>query len=85
VRIIVTSRNVPVNDPGYLALHGIDLQAPGLLFVKAKNHFRAAFGHQFDQILEVETPGPAQSDISTLEFKQVPPERLRFSGKPEDS
>ena len=31
------------NDPGFFALHGIDLQPPLLLVVKAKNHFRAAF------------------------------------------
>ncbi len=76
LRIVITSTNTPVNDPGYFQLHGIDPDAPGLYFVKAKNHFRAAFGGHFDQILEVETPGPAQSDIASMSFKHIPLARL---------
>ena len=81
-RIIVTSNNIPVNDPGYFLLHGIDLHDTPLVFVKAKNHFRAAFTNSFDQILEVETAGPAQSDIASLPFKQVPVQRLNFGRQP---
>lgn len=76
VRVIVTSRNAPVNDMGYFRLHGIDLAATRVVYAKAKNHFRAAFADHFARILEVETPGPAPSDLSTLEFRHVPPDRL---------
>lgn len=78
MRIIVTSRNVPVNDPAYFDLHGIDLAAFPLVFVKAKNHFRAAFAERFDAIVDTETRGPAPSDISSLPYRHAPSDRLRF-------
>ena len=43
VRVILTSRSISPSDPGFFDLHGIDLSAPQILCVKAKNHFRAAF------------------------------------------
>jgi len=77
-RIIVTSRNVPVNDPAYFDLHAIELAAFTLVFVKAKNHFRAAFADRFDAIVDTETRGPAPADISSLPYRHAPPERLRI-------
>ena len=78
VRILVTSRNVPVNDPAYFSHFGLPPE-PGTLFcVKAKNHFRAAFAKHFDRFLPVETPGPAPSDLLSLPFQRVPPTRLMF-------
>jgi len=77
VRVIVASRNVPVNDPAYFALHGIDLTATPLVYVKAKNHFRAAFAESFDRIVECETRGPAPSDLSGLPYRRAPLERLK--------
>lgn len=77
-RVIVTSRNVPVNDLAYFDLHGIDLAAFPLVFVKAKNHFRAAFADSFDVIVDTETRGPAPSDISGLRYRHAPQDRLRF-------
>ena len=44
-----------------------------LLCVKAKNHFRAAFGDLFDPIVEVDTPGPAAADLHALPFRYLPP------------
>ena len=76
VRVIVTSRNAPVNDMGYFRLHGIDLAETRVVYAKAKNHFRAAFAEHFARIVEVETLGPAPSDLCTLEFRHVPPQRL---------
>ena len=78
LRIIVTARNVPVNDPAYFDLHGIDLAAFFLVFVKAKNHFRAAFAERFDAIVDTETRGPAPADISLLPYRHAPQDRLRF-------
>jgi microcystin degradation protein MlrC len=74
VRIVVTEACRPLNDPAWLALHGIDLTDDLLLCVKAKNHFRAAFGIHFRTIVEVDTPGPATADLSQLRFRHVPPE-----------
>ncbi len=79
LRIIVTTENAPVNDPEYFRLHGIDLRSAGIVYVKAKNHFRAAFARCFDRIYEVETAGPAPSDLSTLAFESIPPHRLKTS------
>ncbi len=76
VRIIVSSRNVPVNDKAYFRLHGLDPADFAVTFAKAKNHFRAAFGDVFGRVIEVETPGPAASDLTSFEFNRVPDERL---------
>jgi microcystin degradation protein MlrC len=76
IEVIVTSACVSPNDPAYFALHGIDPGRLGLLCVKAKNHFRAAFAETFAAILDVDTPGPAALDLARLPFRQVPPERL---------
>ncbi len=82
IRIIVTSENVPVNDPGYFRLHGLDPSAFPLVYAKAKNHFRAAFGGCFDAIVETETRGPAPSDISSLPYRrfQPNPPKIRRAG-----
>ncbi len=76
IEVVVTSACVSPNDPAYFALHGIDPARPGLLCVKAKNHFRAAFAETLAAILDVDTPGPAALDLARLPFRQVPPERL---------
>lgn len=72
VRIIVTSRKEAAIDPGFFALHGIDLGATRLLANKAKNHFRAAFAAQCSAIIECDTPGPAALDLAALPFRHVP-------------
>ncbi len=76
IEVIVTSACVAPNDPAYFALHGIDPARLGLLCVKAKNHFRAAFAGTFAAILDVDSPGPAALDLARLPFRRVPPERL---------
>jgi microcystin degradation protein MlrC len=71
--VIVTETCQSPNDPGYFALHGIDLAATRLLCVKAKNHFRAAFGPLCSAIIEVDAPGPASPDLSRYHFRYLPP------------
>jgi microcystin degradation protein MlrC len=68
---VVTSAVGPANDPGFLALHGIDPAATRLLVVKAKNHFRAAFLALCAAIVDVDCPGPAAADLSTLPFRRA--------------
>lgn len=70
IRVIVTTHITGCNDPAFFALHGIDLAQVRLLCVKAKNHFRAAFGTVCAAIVDVDTPGPA-----TLRLDQLPLKR----------
>ncbi len=72
VRVIVTEKCRAANDPAYFDLHGIDLAATRLLCVKAKNHFRAAFGPLCRAIIDVDAPGPACLDLSRLPFEHAP-------------
>jgi microcystin degradation protein MlrC len=73
VEIVLTQACRPVNDPAWLALHGIDLDEDLLLCVKAKNHFRAAFGDRLKTIIEVDAPGPATADLRSLSYRHLPP------------
>lgn len=82
IRIVVTATCQAPNDPGYFALHGIDLAATRLLCAKAKNHFRAAFGALCSAIVEVEAPGPAACDLRTLPFRNVPRHYFPFAADP---
>ncbi|MFM1989967.1 MAG: hypothetical protein RJA99_2924 [Pseudomonadota bacterium] len=72
IAVVVTSAVGAANDPGFLALHGIDPDALRLLAVKAKNHFRAAFATRLRAIVDVDCPGPAAADLSTLPFRRAP-------------
>ena len=72
IRVIVTERCQTPNDPGYFALHGIDLATVDLLCVKAKNHFRAAFTPLTRTIIDVDCPGPAAADLRHYRFRHAP-------------
>lgn len=79
--ILITSICQSPNDSEYFRLHGIDPEAIPLLLAKAKNHFRAALGHYFDEIIQVDIPGPAMADISKLSFRHLPQERFELGGR----
>ncbi|HVT51216.1 MAG TPA: M81 family metallopeptidase [Dongiaceae bacterium] len=72
IQVIVTESCQTPNDPGYFALHGIDLAKVGLLCVKAKNHFRAAFTPLTRAIIDVDCPGPAAADLRHYRFQHAP-------------
>jgi microcystin degradation protein MlrC len=72
IELIVTESCQTPNDRGYFDLHGIDLSGPMLLCVKAKNHFRAAFGRLCTRIVDVDCPGPATADLASLPFRHLP-------------
>ena len=76
LKVVISESCQSANDPGWCDLHGIDLAQTALFCVKAKNHFRAAFGALCGAIIEVETPGPAPTDLTRLPFTRVPPEYL---------
>jgi len=71
VLVIVTERVAPANDPGFFALHGIDLDQVRLLCVKAKNHFRAAFLPLCAAIIDVDASGPAALNLRLLPFRHA--------------
>jgi microcystin degradation protein MlrC len=68
ISIIVTEYVAPANDPAFFHLHGIAIEKEHLLFVKAKNHFRAAFDQLCDEIIDIDAPGPACLDMTMLPF-----------------
>lgn len=71
IEVVVTSKRLPVNDPGYFELLGVDVRRVKYLCVKAKNHFRAAFAPLCSGILEVDTPGPASIDLMSMPYKHA--------------
>jgi microcystin degradation protein MlrC len=73
VRVIVTSRCISPSDPGFFDLHQVDVTQPGLLCVKAKNHFRAAFAPLLPRMIDVDAPGPAALEIRSFRFRHAPP------------
>jgi microcystin degradation protein MlrC len=72
LRVIVTSRSRSPNDPGLLALHGIDIARIGILCAKAKNHFRPGFLPLLTGIIDTDCPGPAALDIAGFRFRHAP-------------
>ena len=72
IQVIITERCQTPNDPGYFALHGIDLDKVALLCVKAKNHFRAGFTPLTRAIIDVDCPGPAASNLRHYRFRHAP-------------
>ena len=70
--VVVTSACQAVNDPAWFRLHGIVPEELRLLGVKAKNHFRAAFGRTFALLVDCDTPGPACLDPRGLPFRHLP-------------
>ena len=77
LKLIVTESCQSPNDMAYFELHGIDLNQVRLLCVKAKNHFRAAFGPLCSAIVEIDAPGPAGFDPRQYPFRHAPLDRVR--------
>lgn len=78
ISVIVTEFVAPANDPAFFHLHGIDIGKEHLLFVKAKNHFRAAFDAICTEIIDIDAPGPACLDMNMLPF--IPELKARIPG-----
>jgi microcystin degradation protein MlrC len=72
LRVIVTQAVVFANDPAFFRLHGLGFEQTRLLCVKAKNHFRGAFESLCVAIIDVDCPGPAAADLSSLPFRHRP-------------
>jgi microcystin degradation protein MlrC len=80
IRIIVTSRRQPVNDPAYFTLHGIDLAATRWLCAKGKTHIRAGLSPFCRTFIEVDTPGPAAIDLTRLPYRHADRTAIQLGG-----
>lgn len=69
IHVILASSVCAANDPAFFTCNGIDPCSIRLLCVKAKNHFRGAFETICAAIIDVDCPGPAAADLSTLPFR----------------
>lgn len=83
LKVVVTAGCQSPNDPAYFELHGIDRNEVRLLCVKAKNHFRAAFGPLCRAIVEIDAPGPAGFDPRRYPFRHAPQAVVRAVGEAE--
>jgi len=73
IEVVIASSTAPVNDRAWFRLHAIDPAGLRLLGVKAKNHFRAAFGTIFAHLIDCDSPGPCGLDLRSLPFRRLPP------------
>lgn len=73
MRVIVSETCQSANDLAWCDLHDIDLGEVAIFAVKAKNHFRASFQELCTQIVDLDCPGLAPVNLSTLPYRQVPP------------
>ena len=76
IKVVVTSKRLPVNDLGYFELLGVDVRTAKYLCVKAKNHFRAAFAPLCAAVVEVDTPGPAGIDLAGMPYRHADKKHL---------
>jgi len=73
MRVVISETCQSANDPAWCDLHGINLNEVAIFAIKAKNHFRASFQELCAQIVDLDCPGLAPIDLSTLPYRQIPP------------
>ncbi len=66
VLVMLAERRAQVMEPAAFVAGGIDPLAMRALIVKSSVHYRAAFSPVAREMIDVETPGPCPSDLSTL-------------------
>lgn len=74
MRVVIAETCQSANDPGWCALHGIELSEVALFCIKAKNHFRASFAPLCAEIVDIDCPGPAPLNLGFLRYRHVAPE-----------
>ncbi|MFC3713504.1 M81 family metallopeptidase [Sphingoaurantiacus capsulatus] len=82
IDVIVTSICASPHDPGLLTLHGLKIGDHALLAIKAKNHFRAAYGPHLAAIIDTDAPGPAALDIASFPFRKAPKTLIPLNRRP---
>jgi microcystin degradation protein MlrC len=71
VQVIVTSLRYQPTDLEVLRSQGIEPTEQQILAVKSSVHFRAAFTPIAAEIVEVNTPGLTNPDLTRLEYKKL--------------
>jgi microcystin degradation protein MlrC len=71
VQVVVTSLRYQPTDLEVLRSQGIEPTEQQILVVKSSVHFRAAFTPIAAEIVEVDTPGLTNPDLTKLEFKKL--------------
>lgn len=71
LQVVIHETCQSANDPAWCDLHGIDLSRIALFAIKAKNHFRAGFQDLCPKIVDLDAPGLAPVNLSTLPFRHL--------------
>jgi len=71
VEIVITSNRVQALDAGVFFSQGIDPRQKRVLVLKSSVHYRGAFEPLASRIVEVDTPGLSNSDLSRYPYQHV--------------
>ena len=71
VEIVITSNRVQALDAGLFVSQGIDPRRKRVLVLKSSVHYRGAFEPLASRIVEVDTPGLSNSDLSRYPYQHV--------------
>jgi microcystin degradation protein MlrC len=71
VDVIVTSNRVQALDAGMFRSQGIDPTRKRVLVLKSSVHYRGAFEPLASRVVEVDTPGLSNSDLSRFPYQHV--------------
>jgi microcystin degradation protein MlrC len=71
VDVVVTSNRVQALDAGLFVSQGIDPSRKRVLVLKSSVHYRGAFEPLASRVVEVDTPGLSNSDLSRYPYRHV--------------
>jgi microcystin degradation protein MlrC len=71
VEVVVTSNRVQALDTGVFRSQGIDPTCKRVLVLKSSVHYRGAFEPLASRVVEVDTPGLSNSDLSRYPYRHV--------------
>jgi microcystin degradation protein MlrC len=71
VEIVITSNRVQALDAGLFVSQGIDPRRKRVLVLKSSVHYRGAFEPLASRVVEVDTPGLSNSDLSRYPYQHV--------------
>lgn len=72
ISIVVTERPTWTVDPGMYRAVGLEPDEAQVVVVKSPNMFRAAYAEMAHEIIVVDTPGVASSNLLSLPFTRLP-------------
>jgi microcystin degradation protein MlrC len=71
VEVVITSNRVQALDAGVFISQGIDPKRKRVLVLKSSVHYRGAFEPLASRVVEVDTPGLSNSDLSRYPYQHV--------------